>query len=175
MPTEQDVVVGPGVGEHPAHDVDTHPFGGLVELDGVAPALVHGPAVFAVDEGVTEDRQEWRLATKDGAHREHRIEPVPELAGEALGNEVRREPLLPVVRLLAVMERRERHDARVEPWIADVADPLDRRPAPRARDLDRVDPRPVRRVALELLPALDRPLVQLVAAADDIDRSTSRA
>ncbi|MFL5749809.1 MAG: hypothetical protein ACJ767_04210 [Chloroflexota bacterium] len=47
VPAEQDVLLGPGVGVHPAHHVDAHPLGGLVELDRVAPALVHRPAVLA--------------------------------------------------------------------------------------------------------------------------------
>ena len=47
VPAEQDVVLGPRLGEHPAHDVDAHPLGRLVELDRVAPALVHRPAVLA--------------------------------------------------------------------------------------------------------------------------------
>ena len=38
-----------------------------------------------------------------------------------------------------------------------------------AGDLDRVDVRPVRRVALELVPARDRSLLQLVAAADHVE------
>ena len=43
-----------------------------------------------------------------------------------------------------------------------------RPPQDAALDLDRVDPGPVRRVALELVPARDRALPQLVARADDL-------
>ena len=81
----------------------------------------------------------------------------------------------PVVGVLAEVERRERHDPGVEPRVADVLDPLDRRAAARAGDPDRVDVRPVRRVALERVPALDRPLAQLLAAADDLDRAARAA
>ena len=96
---------GRGVGIRPAHDVHAHALGGLVELDRVAPALVHRAAVLAEQGGVAEDRAERLLPAQDGAHREHRVEPVAELAGEALRDEVGREPLRPVVRVLAVVER----------------------------------------------------------------------
>ena len=123
VPAEVDVVLGPGRHVQPAHDVDAHPLGGLVELDGVAPALVHRPAVLAEERRVAEDRPERLLAAEDRRHREHRVEPVPELAREALGDEVGREPLRPVLGLLAEVERRERHDPGIEPGIADVGDP----------------------------------------------------
>ena len=84
---------------HPAHDVHAHALGRLVELDGVAPALVHGTAVLAEERGVAEDRLEGRLAAQHRAHRQHRVEPVAELARERLGDEVGREPLLPVARV----------------------------------------------------------------------------
>ena len=126
MPAEEDVVLRPGVGEHPAHHVDAHPLGGLVELDGVAPALVHLAAVLAEDERVAEERLERGLAAQHGAHRQQRVEPVAELAGEALGHEVGREPAAPVLGVRAVVHRGERHDARVEPRIAHVGDARDR-------------------------------------------------
>ena len=44
-----------------------------------------------------------------------------------------------------------------------------------AGDANRVDVRPMRRVALERLPALDRALVQLLAAADDVERAARLA
>ena len=147
VPAEEDVLLGPGLREQPAHDVDAHPLGGLVEVDRVAPALVHRPAVLAEDEGVAEDRLERRLAAEDRRHREHRVEPVAELAREALGDEVGREPLRPVLRVLAVVERRERDDPGVQPRVADVLDPLDRLAARRAGDRHLVHERPVRGVA----------------------------
>ncbi len=175
VPAEQDVLLGPGLDEHPAHDVDAHPLGGLVELDGVAPALVHRAPVLAEHEGVAEDRPERLRPLEHGRHRQHRVEPVAELAREALGDEVGREPRPPVVRVLAVVQRRERHDPRVQPRVADILDPLDRCAAARARDPDRVDVGPVRAVALELLPALDGTLPELVAPADHLDRPACRA
>ena len=124
---EEDVVLRARRGVHPAHDVDAHALGRLVELDGVAPRLVHGPAVLAVERGVAEDGLEGRLAAQHRAHGQHRVEPVAELAREGLGDEVGREPLLPVVGIGAVVQRAEGHDAGVEPGIAHVAD------APRLR------------------------------------------
>ena len=136
---------------------------------------MHRPAVLGEQRRVAEDRLERRLAAQHRRHREHRVEPVAELAREALGDEVGREPLAPVVGVLAEVERRERHDPGVQPRIADVADPLDRRAAARAGDLHRVHVRPVRRVPLERLPALDRALLELVAPADDLDRAARLA
>ena len=43
-------------------------------------------------------------------------------------------------------------------------------PQPEQRDRHRVDVRPVGRVALEPLPALQRALAELLAAADDLER-----
>ena len=67
------------------------------------------------------------------------------------------------------MQRRKRHDARVEPRVADVWDAADGLTAARASDLDRIDPRPMRRVALELFPAGNGALTQLVATADHVE------
>ena len=75
----------------------------------------------------------------------------------------------PVVAVVPVVQRREGHDAGVEPGIAHVGDALTACRRTRAGDLDRVDPRPVRRVALELVPARDCALAQLLLAADDLE------
>ena len=166
VPAEVDVVLGPGVGEHPAHHVRAHPLGGLVELDGVAPALVHLTAVFAVDQRIPEQRLERRLAAQHRAHGQQRVEPVAELAGEALGHEVGREPALPELGVFTVVQGRERHDPGVQPRVAHVSDAGHGPAAARAADLHRVHVRPVRGVALEFLPALDRQLGQLFAAAN---------
>jgi len=64
VPAEQNVLLGPGVGEHPAHDVDAHPLGGFVEIDGVARALVHRPGILAKDEGIAEERLERGFAAQ---------------------------------------------------------------------------------------------------------------
>ncbi len=126
VPAEQDVLLGPRGREDPPHDVDAHPLGGLVEVDGVAPRLVHRAAVFTEHQCIAKDRLERRLAPKDRRHREQAVEPVPELAREALRDEVGREPLGPVAGLLAVVERRERHDSGIQPWIANVGNSRDR-------------------------------------------------
>ena len=73
------------------------------------------------------------------------------------------------------MERRERHDPGVQPRVADVPDPFDRRAAAGTGDPDRVHVGPVRAVTLERLPALDRALLELLATTDDLDRAARRA
>ena len=175
MPAEQDVVLGPRAREHPAHHVDAHPLGGVVELDRVAPALVHGTAVLAEERAVAEDRAEGRLAPQHRAHREQRVEPVAELAREALGDEVGREPLPPVRRVLAEVHRGERHDPGVEPGVPHVADALHGSPAARARHLHRVDVRSMRGVSLEQLPALHGAPAQLLAPPHHGHRPAGRA
>ena len=109
---------------------------------------------------VAEDRPERRLAAEHGRHREHRVEPVAELAGEALGDEVGREPLRPVLGVLAEVEGRERHDAGVEPRVADVGDARDRLAAAGQAILTASTYGRCGRVALERVPALDRPLAR---------------
>ena len=71
---------------------------------------------------VAEERLERRLPAEHGAHRQHRVEPVAELAGEALGDEVGREPLLPGAPIPVVTHGRVRHDTGVEPGIPDFRD-----------------------------------------------------
>ena len=63
----------------------------------------------------------------------------------------------------------------IEPRVADVGDPRDRLAARRAGDPDRVHERPVRRVALERVPALDRAPLELLATADDVERAARAA
>ena len=50
-----------------------------------------------------------------------------------------------------------------------LLDPRDDLSAFLALNLDVIDPRPVRRMALELVPALDRPLAKLVLATDHLE------
>ena len=106
---------------------------------------------------------------------DHRVEPVAKLPGKALGDHVRREPFGPVLRVMPVAQRRERHDSGVEPGVADVLDARNRFPAVGAGDLDLVDPGPVRRVPGERLPALDRAIPEFGLTADDVDVAAGRA
>ena len=69
-----------------------------------------------------------------------------------------------VPRLVVPAERRERHDARVEPGVADLRDARDLLPALVASDDDVVDPRPVQ-LAQAVEPA-DRALLELGPRAD---------
>src|SRR5205823_2523389 len=68
-----------------------------------------------------------------------------------------------------VAHRRIRHDAGVEPGIADVWDARHQVARLRIADLELIDPRPMRTVALEVLPALDGAFLQLLARADHLE------
>ena len=166
---EEQVLLRFVVKEHPAHDVDADPVGGFVELQRIAPALVHRTTVFAQQRGVAEVVAEGRLARQHGSHGQHAVEPVAELAGEALGDQVGRIPLGPVFRIAAVAGGAEGHDARIQPRIADVGDATCCAATLRAGDPDCVNVRPVRRVAFELLPTLGGQLLQLVLRTDHVE------
>ena len=59
-------------------------------------ALVHLVAVLVAHQAVAEQHLERRLAVAHHrAHRQERVEPVAELAGEALGDEVGRDTTSP--------------------------------------------------------------------------------
>ena len=155
--------------EEPAHHVHAHALRRVVEPDGVAFALVHLLAVLVAHQAVAEYREEWLAVLQRGAQRQHRVEPVAELAGEALSDEGGGKPLLPVRVVVPIAKRGERDDAGVQPGVAHVGDARDGLAALRTAHLHGVDPRPVGRVVLELLPALCGLLAQLVAAADHLD------
>ena len=104
---------------------------------------MHRPAVFAAHGAVAQDGFERQAIFEHGAHHQQRVKPVSVLAREALGDEVGREPGAPVVRIGAVVQRRERHDAGVEPRITDVGNAADRFAAARASDLDAINPGPM--------------------------------
>ncbi len=172
---EGEIRLGLVVDEHPAHDVCADFLRGFVELEHVAPALVHRATVPAQQGGVAEAGQIRWLALEHRAHHQHAVEPVAELAGEALGDEVGREPLLPVVPVVAIAEGGERHNAGVKPGIAHVLDAADLAATVGADDLHRINPRTMRSVALELFPALNRTLLQLVLTADDFEVAADSA
>ena len=105
---------------HPAHHVYAHFVGGFVELNGVAPAFVHCPAIFGKEGGVAEIVFERRRAVQYGCHHQHAVEPVAELAGEGFTGEVGGIPLFPVVRVGAIFQRAEGNDAGVKPGVAHI-------------------------------------------------------
>ena len=172
-------------GEAPAHHVGTHLLDGVVEPDGIAPGLVHGAAGLVVDLLVAEHPPVRRLADQDNAHEQHRVEPQADLLAH-LGHPVGREPDLPVgvcgqvgdrdalgraggvaaLHELGVVpaEGRERHDARVQPAVADVQQSLSLLAAFGAGDPDLVDPRPVQ--LLQPVDGRGRSLCQLLLGAD---------
>ena len=165
----------------PAHGIGAHrtmlfalhvlaaDVGRLFKGDGVAPRLVHLAARLIQQRGKTEASLERRNAGQRRTHHQHGVEPVTELAGKALRNEIGGKPLLPVLAIGAIAERGEGHDTGIQPWRADVFHAGDGPAAVRTAYLHVIDPRPVRSVAREGLPALDRPCLQLVLAADDLE------
>ena len=109
--------------EHPAHDVGADRLGRLVEGDRVPLALVHVLTVLVAHRGVPEQGAGHRLVGHHGRHREQGVEPVAELSGERLGDQVGREPFPPVSAIRVPAQGREANDSPVEPWISDVGDP----------------------------------------------------
>jgi hypothetical protein len=136
---EQQVLFRPLRGVQPAHDVDSHAIGGLVELDHVAGRLVHRPPVLGHKGGVGEDVAKRRTPLEDGAHGDQAVEPVAELSGEALADQVGREPARPFVAILSVAQRAHGDNARIQPGVADVRNAAHGLPAAAAGDLDLVD------------------------------------
>ena len=112
-PPERDIALRRCRCEQPAQRLDAQPISRLLEWDRVALALVHLFAVFVLDQRVAEQGFERRTTGQRRAHRQQRIEPVAELSGEALGDEVRREPALPIGTVVLVVQRRETDDSRI--------------------------------------------------------------
>ena len=120
--TEKQIVLRLMGAVQPAHHVHTHLVGGFVELDGIAPALVHGAPVLRQQGGVTEVLQEGRAAVDHGCHRQQAVEPVAELSGKGLADPVSRVPVAPVIRIGAVAQGAERNDPGIQPGIAHIRD-----------------------------------------------------
>ena len=153
MITEEQVVFGLVGAVQPAHHIHAHIVGGFVELDRVAPTLVHGAPVFCHQRGVTEILQEGRAARHHGAHRQQAVEPVAELPGERFADPVRRVPASPEIGVFAVAQCAEGHNAGVQPGIAHIRHAAHHAPALRAGQLDRIHIRPVRRMSFQRFPA----------------------
>ena len=184
---EEEVAVGRLGAVLPAHDVGAHALERLLGLDQVPPGAVHLTAVLVEHLLVAEHGAERRAADERHRHEELRVEPEPDLLAH-LRDPVGREPLLPVGVIgqvgavspargagrvpaldpLGVLpaERRERHDAGVEPDVADLLDAATSPPALLAADRDGVDPRPAQ--LLQLVEAAGRPLLELGEGADHV-------
>ena len=76
--------------------------GRAFEGDGVAFALVHLVAGLVAHQSMAEKGFEGCLGLEHGAHCQQGIEPVAELAGEALGDEVGWKPLFPICFIFVV-------------------------------------------------------------------------
>ena len=110
---------------------------------------MHRSSIGTNHKAVTEDRLRWFARGHHCGHGEERVEPVTELAGEALRDEVGGEPALPVLRILAVAHRGEGDDPRVKPRVPNVRNTRHLRPAPAAVDLYFVNVWTVRRMPLK--------------------------
>src|SRR5215213_2923742 len=73
------------------------------------------------------------------------------------------------------MQRRERHDPRVQPGIADVRDAPDRLATARAANGHLIDIRPVRGMPVEPIPTVERPLLEVGEPADYVERAAALA
>src|ERR1700736_3097880 len=102
---------------------------------------------------MTQQSFKRSAAINHGTHRQHRIKPVSKLARKAFKYQICREPLVPVGAIGCESYGAERHDARVEPGIADVFDPRSKLAAFFTANLDGIDVRAVRRVAFKGIPA----------------------
>ncbi len=169
MIAEEHVGIVTLIGKHPAHHVRADLVRAFIELDRVAPTLVHGAAIFAQQGGKAQHRLGGALVDDAGRHRQQRIEPVAELAGKRFGDEVRREPRAPVFRIEAIAQRAHRDNAGIEPRIAHVLDAFDNLAAPGALDLYRIDVRAMRRMPHEFGPAFNGAFFQFFARADHIE------
>ena len=169
MIAEEHIGIVTLIGKHPAHHIRADLVRAFVELDRIAPTLVHGAAIFARERGKAQHGLGGTIVDDTGRHGQQRVEPVAELAGERFGDEVRREPLLPVFGIEAIAHRAHRDDARIEPRIAHVLDALDDLAALGAFDLHRVDVRPMRRMPDEFGPAFDGALFQFFARTDHFE------
>ena len=170
----------------PAHDVRTHARERVRRVDRVSPRAVHLTAGLVEHLLVAEHAPIRRASRQGDRHEVLRVEPQPDLLAH-LRHPVGREPLLPVrvvgevggrqplrrtrrvplgypFRVLPA-ERRERHDAGVEPDVADLRDAPHGLGARLAANRYLVDPRPAE--LLELLEPGDGTLHELGLRADD--------
>ena len=144
----------------PAQRIDPQLLGGFFEPDGGAVRLVHRFAIFIHHQPMPQQRLERGAPVHHGGHREQGVEPVAELAGEALGDHIGGIPLAPRFPIRVVLQRREGNDPGIEPRIPHVGNAGHQVPRAGIADLDLVDPWAVRGVTRELVPALHRPLAQ---------------
>ena len=158
--------------EHVTDHVGAHLLERIVEPDRVPPALVHLAAIGGQDPFVRQHGPIGALAFQGGGHEEQRIEPPTELP-HRLDDEVGGEPALPLLAVLEVAQRRERHDAGIKPAVADLGDPAHRLRALWTADEDVVEPRPVQLRDRVHRPGVDGQLAKLPARADHSEAPAS--
>ena len=110
---------------------------------------MHRSPIGTNHKAVAEDRLRWLTGGHHRGHGEERVEPVTELAGEALRDEVGGEPALPVLRILAVAHRGEGDDPRIKPRIPNIRNTRHLGAASTTVDLDLINVWTVCRVALK--------------------------
>ena len=110
----------------------------------------------------------WSAVLEHGAHEEEGIEPEPDLFAH-LDDPFRREVLFPLFLVVKIAGGGERHDASVEPDVADLADAVHAFAAGGTLDGDLVDPGSVQLGQSVDLRGIDRQFAQLGLAADDVD------
>ena len=101
---EAQVLVRIAGGVEPAHHVRAHLLDRLFEPDRVAPAAVHRLALLVGEFLVALDDLVRRAAFQGHRHEHHGVEPEAYLLAH-LGDQLRREPLLPVGAIVEVVER----------------------------------------------------------------------
>ena len=165
---------------HPAHGIHAELFSRFFKPDSRAVGFVHRFALFVLNKAVSEQCAERLLVfcvvgfviAHHGRERQHRIEPVAELAGETFGDKIGRIPPLPVLTVCVVAHGAEWHDTRVEPRIANVGDAshsLAFFAGRLAFDDHAVDPRTMRRVAFEIAPAFNAAFFEFRQRTDDFE------
>ncbi len=128
---------------------------------------MHFTAVFGQQRRIPEQTLERSFIGQHRALCQQAVEPVAELAGEALGNPVGWIPLLPIITVNAVVHRAKADDARVQPRVAHVGDARHWFAAMVARNFHLINVGAMGGVTVEILPSSDGAFFQFCLTADD--------
>ena len=130
---------------------------------------MHRLTLLVHERGKAEDRIRRARVSHHGAHRDHGIEPVSELAWEALGHKVAGEPLTPILRVGAELHRADADDPSIQPRVAHIGHTCADQSRHWMFDLDMINPRAVRRVPLKRHPAFHCARLEFFIAADYLE------